>query len=223
MKLLRDPLGRPIKRLYFKTEELDERCERIVVDFMDLHAGGFKLPIPTDDLIRMIEAEADDLDMYADLPQEEDGHTDFFFDRKPRVLIAKRLSDPRYKNRLRTTLGHEYGHVWFHAPLWRKSGPEAQRESAAPSWTCHRDTIVTAPENDWMEWQAAYISGALLMPRSYVLGMAGEIAMRDGSKYPLNIDSDPGRAVIARIMRRCQVSEQAARVRLLRLSMLAEP
>ncbi|MHB8384539.1 MAG: ImmA/IrrE family metallo-endopeptidase [Candidatus Binataceae bacterium] len=222
MKLLRDPLGRPIKRLYFKTEELDDRCERIVVDFMDLHAGGFGLPIPTDDLIRMIEAEADDLDMYAVLPQEEDGHTDFFFDRKPRVLIAKRLSDPRYKNRLRTTLGHEYGHVWFHAPLWRNSGPEAQRESAAPSWTCHRDTIVTAPENDWMEWQAAYISGALLMPRAYVLVMAGEIAMRDGSKFPLNIDSDPCRAAVARIMRRCQVSEQAARVRLMRLGILAE-
>jgi Zn-dependent peptidase ImmA (M78 family) len=74
-----------------------------------------------------------------------------------------------------------------------------------------------------MEWQAAYISGALLMPRSYVLAMAGEIAMRDGSKFPLNIDADPGRAVVARIMRRCQVSEQAARVRLLRLGILAEP
>ena len=59
---------------------------------------------------------------------------------------------------------------------------------------------MTAPENDWMEWQAAYISGALLMPRSYVLVMAGEIAMRDGSKFPLDIDSEPGRAVIARIM-----------------------
>ncbi len=222
MKLLRDPLGRPIRRLYFKTEELDDRCERNVVDFMDLHAGGFRLPIPTDDLIRMIEAEVDDLDMYADLPQEEDGHTDFFFDRKPRVLIAKRLSDPRYKNRLRTTLGHEYGHVWFHAPLWRESGPEARREPAAPSWTCHRDTIVTAPENDWMEWQAAYISGALLMPRSYLQLWAGEIAMREAKQPPLSIDSDLIRAVVARIMRRCQVSEQAARVRLLRLSLLTE-
>ena len=220
MKLLRDPLGRPIKRLYFKTEELDDRCERIVVDFMDLRAGGFKLPIPTDDLIRMIEADADDLDMYAELPQEEDGRTDFFSDRKPRVLIAKRLSDPRYINRLRTTLGHEYGHVWFHAPLWRKDGPEAQRQPAAPSWTCHRDTIVTAPENDWMEWQAAYISGALLMPRSYLLGMPAEIALRDRSEFPLKVDSEPGRAVIARVMRRCEVSEQAARVRLLRLGLL---
>jgi hypothetical protein len=62
MKLLRDPLGRPIKRLYFKTEELDERCEQIIVDFMHRRSAGYRLPIPTDDIIRMIEAEADDLD-----------------------------------------------------------------------------------------------------------------------------------------------------------------
>jgi len=105
MKLLRDPLGRPIKRLYFRTEELDERCEQIVAGFMRRHSGGFKLlPIPTDDIIRMIEAEADDLDMYAELPEGQDGYTDFFFDRKPRVKISARLSDPRYENRLRFTL-----------------------------------------------------------------------------------------------------------------------
>jgi len=75
MKLLRDPLGRPIKRLYFKTEELDERCEQIVADFMRRHSGGYKLPIPTNDIIRMIQAEADDLDMHADLPEELDGFT----------------------------------------------------------------------------------------------------------------------------------------------------
>ena len=83
MKLLRDPLGRPIDRLYFKTDELDERCERKIADFMDRHCGGFRLPIPTDDLIRLVEMETEDLDMYAELPEEEDGHTDFFADRKP--------------------------------------------------------------------------------------------------------------------------------------------
>ena len=40
----------------------------------------------------MIEADTDDLDLYADLPDDEDGHTDFFVDRKPIVKIAKRLS-----------------------------------------------------------------------------------------------------------------------------------
>ena len=109
MKLLRDPLGRPIPRLYFKLEELDEECEQIVADFMDRHSGGFNLPVPTDDIIRMIEDETEDLDVYADLPEELDGYTDFYSDRKPRVLIAKRLSDARYENRLRMTLGHEFG------------------------------------------------------------------------------------------------------------------
>ncbi len=171
----------------------------------------------------MIEFDADDLDMYADLPEEEDGHTDFFTDRKPRVLISSRLSEPGYKNRLRMTLGHEYGHVWFHAPLWRKSGREdASHNPAEPSWTCHRDGIVTAPQNDWMEFQAAYIGGALLMPGSDVKVWASEIAMREAKQPPLPVDSDLARSVIERIMRRCQVSEQAARVRLLRLGLLTE-
>jgi Zn-dependent peptidase ImmA (M78 family) len=222
MKLLRDPLGRPIKRLYFKTEELDERCEQIVADFMRRHSGGYRLPIPTDDIIRMIEAEADDLDMYANLPEGQDGYTDFFFDQRPRVKISARLSDPRYENRLRFTLGHEYGHVWFHAPLWRKGAQEPDSRPADPCWTCHRENIETAAENDWMEFQAGYIGGALLMPKSGLSIMAGEIEMREGGKPPLRVDSELGRAAIERTMRRCQVSEQAARVRLFRLGLLTE-
>ncbi len=140
MKVLRDPLGRPIKRLYFKTEELDDRCEPIIKEFMDRRSGGFSLPIPTDEIIRMIEADADNLDMYADLPEGLDGFTEFFVDRKPRVQVSARLSDPRYENRLRTTLGHEYGHVWFHAPLWRQFGKHPDRRPATLSWVCHRDT-----------------------------------------------------------------------------------
>jgi Zn-dependent peptidase ImmA (M78 family) len=220
MKLLRDPLGRPIKRIYFKAEDLDDRCELKIGDFMDRHCGGFRLPIPTDDIIRMVETEVEDLDIYADLPEEEDGHTDFFADRKPRVMIAKRLSDPRYENRLRMTLCHEYGHLWFHAPLWRKSGSDHPTD---PRWTCHRDRIVDAPQSDWMEFQAAYIGGALLMPRYSLRLWAREIVMREAKQPPVPPDSDLGRAVIERVMRRCQVSEQASRVRLLRLSLLAGP
>lgn len=222
MKLLRDPLGRPIDRLYFKTDELDDRCERKIADFMDRHSGGFRLPIPTDDLIRMIEADTDDLDLYADLPDDEDGHTDFFVDQKPIVKIAKRLSDPRYENRLRMTLGHEYGHVWFHAPLWRKSGSDTDEGPTEPRWTCHRDRIVDAPQTDWMEFQAAYVGGALLMPSYSVKLWAREIAMREAKQPPLPEDSDLGRAMIDRLIERCRVSEQAARVRLLRLHLLIE-
>jgi Zn-dependent peptidase ImmA (M78 family) len=221
MKLLRDPLGRPIKRLYFKPEELDERCERIIADFMHHHEGGLRLPIPTGDIIRIIKREANDLDLYADHPENIDGYTDYFTDRNPDVKISQRLAATRYHNRLRFTLAHEYGHVWFHAPLWRKPEQDPTRP-ATPCWTCHGDTIGTATESDWMEWQADHIGGALLMPGSYLFEWAGEIAMREGKSPPLHADSDLGRALMQRVMRRCEVSEQAARVRLRRLGLLTE-
>ncbi len=110
MKVLHDPLGRPIDRLYFKAEVLDERCERKIADFMERHGGGFRLPIPTSELIRMIVAEAGALDLYADLPEGVDGYTDYFTDRNPNVKISQRLAATRYHNRLRFTLAHEYGH-----------------------------------------------------------------------------------------------------------------
>lgn len=222
MKLLRDPLGRPIKRPYFKTEELDERCERIIRDFMDIRSGGFRLPIPTDEIVRMIETDADDLDMYANLPEGQDGFTEFFVDRKPRVQISARLSDARYENRLRTTLGHEYGHVWFHAPLWRHSGKRSDRSPVTPSWVCHRDTIVAAPENDWMEWQAGYICGALLMPRTNVIALTNQVAEDYGGAAPVALDAPAGRDLIIQARKRFQVSEQAAHVRLSRLGLLYE-
>jgi Zn-dependent peptidase ImmA (M78 family) len=222
MSLLRDPLGRPIPRIYFRAETLDARCERLIEEFMKRHCGGFRLPISTDDLIRMIEAETDDLDMYAELPENVDGYTDYFADRPPRVKIAERLSSPRYENRLRMTLAHEYGHVRFHAPLWRKSWERSAKGRIARSWRCEHETIEAAPEKDWMEWQAAYIGGALLMPRSYVLVLAGDAAERAGKDLPLVADSDSGRVLIRRLMRRCQVSEHAVRVRLLRLDFVRE-
>ena len=73
-----------------------------------------------------------------------------------------------------------------------------------------------------MEWQADHLGGALLMPRSNVLAWAGELAMHEGRNPPLHVDSNLGRAVIGRLKRRCQVSEQAARTRLRRLGLLSE-
>ena len=46
--------------------------------------------------------------------------------------------------------------------------------------------------------------------------------MREGKHPPVTDDSDLGRAAIERLITRCWVSEQAARVRLLRLGLLTE-
>lgn len=131
------------------------------------------------------------------------------------MRIARRLSDPRYENRLRMTLGHEYGHVWFHAPLWRnsKSGDEQPDD---PQWTCHRDRIVAAREIDWMEFQAAYIGGALLMPKNPLCLWAHEITASEAKEPPLDAGRDLGSPLIERVINGCHVSPEAARIRLLR-------
>ena len=48
-----------------------------------------------------------------------EGLTEFRLGQKPSVKISALLAeDEGRKNRLRTTLTHEYGHVHFHAYLW---------------------------------------------------------------------------------------------------------
>jgi hypothetical protein len=76
-----------------------------------------------------------------------------YYDRRPDVKIAESIYRTRSDHRVRTTAGHEFGHVWLHAPLWREAGAR-MGATAGPVWNCYRDNIINAPENDWTEWQA---------------------------------------------------------------------
>ncbi len=48
-----------------------------------------------------------------------------------------------------------------------KSNPNASMQ------ICYRDNILDPAQTDWMEWQAGYVCGALLMPASQVRELAG--------------------------------------------------
>ncbi len=89
---------------------------------MENRYDGLTLPIPTDALMNLIERDARDLDCYADLTTAGpgvDGLTRFSPGSKPKVRIARELSEPgKNEHRLRTTLSHEYAHVMLHSPLW---------------------------------------------------------------------------------------------------------
>jgi len=66
---------------------------------------------------------------------------------------------------------HEFGHVKFHGPLWAQkfaNGDLLERGVNSNKAISKRDNILDAPQSDWMEWQAGYISGALLMPATPV-------------------------------------------------------
>lgn len=229
MRSAPDPTGRFPKRPYYEDGELDRLCEQVISDFLLDRYGKVLLPVPTEDLTVLIERDAEDLDLYADLSGEEGGAqgvTDFFPGRKPRVRIAKELSEQEHKeNRLRTTLTHEYGHVKCHAPLYDAEAspslfPDLHEKKPVPK--CHRATTHGTNTTDWMEWQAGYMSGALLMP----ITQSGRIVCDAQIKFRIygacRTQSAQGRALIGLVSRSFAVSRDAAKVRLEQLGYLVK-
>src|SRR4051812_43840489 len=175
MKLVRDTTGRFNQRPHYEPAELDRECEALVTAFLKTKHGQAEYPISTDDLATLIEQEARDLDLYADLSQygpSVEGVTIFVPGDRPAVKISRALAeDDARRNRLRTTLTHEFGHVHFHsylfdqklraAKLFTSSTPSASVDSVQ---ICKRETILDASRGDWMEWQAGHVWGAMLMP-----------------------------------------------------------
>lgn len=227
VRMLPDKTGRFAERPHYELEELDRECERMVLAFLRKRHGEIKFPIATDDLRVLIEEHADSLDAYADLSQygeDVEGMTAFYPDSKPEVFISGELAnDPRRENRLRTTLTHEFGHVHFHQHLWAEkfmAGRLFDRPSRENKAICKRDTILGARQVDWMEWQAGYISGAILMPAGFIRRLVSGYCQQKGLHAGIPMMSDDAREVIRWVMESFMVSEEAARVRLIKLGAL---
>lgn len=229
VKMIRDLTGRFALRPYYIASDLDRECEQIVIAFLTARHGAVRFPITTDELSVLIEMEGADLDSCVDLSLYGDnveGVTAFYVDREPDVMISDRLAnDPRRENRLRTTLAHEFGHVRFHRHLWAEKLATgdlfAVQKDDDNKAICKRDTILNAPQSDWMEWQAGYISGAILMPVSAVRQLADEYCTPRGIHSAVDLQSDHGQILVHSVKDEFQVSEEAARVRLRALNLLS--
>ena len=230
MKYVRDTTGRFDQRPHYEMSELDEACEHIITGFMQEQHGRLILPIPTDDLTKLIERDADDLDLYADLSDEGpdvEGITYFRPGQKPTVRIASGLSErSRPENRLRTTLSHEYGHVKFHDPLWQRvKTPTLSLFAETNSMSvqkCQRARIVNAAASDWMEWQAGYICGAILMPVGALRKLVQIYLERYNLYAPLSVSTQAARVLITQFASQFAVSQDAARVRLIKMGYITE-
>ncbi len=227
MKYVRDLTGRFAERPHYEPQELDVMFERAVIGFLKQQRGKVEFPLTTEDLTVLIERDADDLDAYADLSEYGDmveGVTEFAPGRRPRVRISQELASSEHReNRFRTTLTHEYGHVKLHGYLFELGGKTLDlfsRDSKPKVIVCKRDTIVTAAPTDWMEWQAGYACGAVLMPASYVRSMAEVYFERAGIYGAVAAGSNHGQAMIDLLVGEFQVSRDAARVRLSVLGIL---
>jgi Zn-dependent peptidase ImmA (M78 family) len=130
------------------------------------------------------------------------------------------------ETRYRTTLTHEYGHVHFHGYLFamepRSSDLFQTAEvSGGGVQVCKRDTILDARKTDWMEWQAGYVCGALLMPISLLHGAIRVFQEERNLFGPIASGSTEAAALIQLIRTTFHVSAEAARIRLLKLDFLA--
>lgn len=227
---IKDPTGRFPERPYFRQEDLDSLSEEWMVGFLLEMHGKAEFPVSTEDLKVMIEGDTSDLDQYADLSEEgeEDeevqGLTLFYPDRKPVVKIAQELSDSIYReHRLRTTLTHEFAHVKLHAGLWPfdqlRLFPEGEE---LPGPRCKRPAEIGGYGGDWMEWQAGYVSGALLMPIGTITGL---VQATFDVRGPFDgVPSTPAQRadLIAVVGQQFGVSNDAARVRLSQLGYLTD-
>jgi hypothetical protein len=217
LKWVRDNSGRFRQRPHYLPNELEEICDDAICTFLRERHGKISFPVSTADLTVLIERAVDDLDSGCELEDGIDGLTDFFPGKKPKVKIAARLQQPYLENRLRTTLTHEHGHVLLHGFLFAVEDDLKKLFEGKPEETrnqCHRDTI-DGGSADWMEWQAGFACGALLMPASELTRIVSAFRNGENLKYSdIGVESEAGRQLIGRVMDEFQVSRDAARVRM---------
>jgi Zn-dependent peptidase ImmA (M78 family) len=224
---VRDQTGRFPTRPHFEPDEIEAECEQLVAAFFrDKYGQSFSAPWRTEDLVTLLEQHAGKVDLYADLISREgvdvEGATTFRRGQAPFIEIEATLAgDTRRENRLRTTLTHECTHVVLHRAVWET----LWERQAAPSFLdtegirehrgrCHRATMLRAHGTDWMEWQAGYGSGAILMPRND-FDAAAERARQLLALHGRVFHGTPEEQALAdNLAERYQVSREAARVRL---------
>lgn len=229
MKLIPDKMGRFFERPFFEDGELDNECDQIVTQFLIQKYGEVKFPISTEDLQCIIEKEAD-LDLYVTLGEDEEGKTDFR-KKKPDIAISEVLSsEPRFENRLRTTLAHEYGHAHFHRPFYEKKKEMRRAQTTLDFFDDEPDLVLVSyrsealktQDTDWLEWQARYVSGALLMPINDLKPRVIRFLEQHHLLGKATPEQPVVRTLIQKVAQRYQVSADAAQIRLQQLGFLKD-
>jgi Zn-dependent peptidase ImmA (M78 family) len=221
MKMIPDRSGRFPERPHWEIRELEQMCEETITSFLRERYGFERIAVPTEAITAIIERDAGDLDLrpgLSDDKYEVFGYTVFQRGEKPRVIIARELWEQRHRsNRLRMTLGHEYGHVLLHTWLYDKYG------SAAEPQRCHwRDLLPAERMADWAEWQAGYAGGALLMPESFIRRAVAAFFRERHEEPPVMRHSADALALSDRLALTFDVSVEAATVRLAQLGYLTD-
>ena len=216
-----------IEPQFYALDYLEALCERTMVEFCTAIYGQELVPVPTDVLTQLLQRDTSVLNLFAPLDSGINGMTTMYGDeRRPCVDIASELSRQWFReNRLRTTLAHEYAHVLLHAPLWRaQCMAESQESETLIAQACRRDTVEDHihRNGDRIEWQAGYISGALLMPRRRIDLLVAQFLSTHSCRAPLSAGSADAEQLVELVSIGFRVSRHGARYRLERLGLISD-
>jgi hypothetical protein len=218
VKWIPDRSGAFPKRLFFESiAELDHECERLV-EFVHFRQRGKKFVPPLDDdTLQVLIEHSADVDLFASLERGVEGETEFRPNARPLIRMSEEIAnDPSRRNRLRTGMAHEWFHAAYHRPVWEILWARQRRTgtSAPVVAKCSRETMIAAPDQNWLEFQAGYASCAILMPRTWLDRSVAELLVSD--------TDDQVNAVINGVAAEYDVSYEAARWRLRQLGIIRQ-
>ena len=233
MKWYRGPDGS--ERIWFDVGEIEGMAEG------ELRKAALlpTLEAPVVDIERFIESHLGvRLDQYGDLDPDVLGVTQYPPGLPPEISINKDLTNtaldtedgpPGLRGRWRATLAHEASHVMLHQVLFDLNSDQGRMlggDSEGPRlMRClKREVTFRQGGRDWREVQANRGMAALLMPQSVFIAAAQQEFQRLGLRAgTVTEGSDESQEIVATLANRCEVSWQAARIRLATLRLVSPP
>lgn len=223
MKWLSDPTRRFLERPHFSEAEVQQRVDAAIATCF--HDDRPSFPIGDNDLDLLVDSVTSHYDPQADLRghlgADVEGVTIFRPGEKARVKISNQLMDNTYRLRRRMTIAHEVGHVLLHCELYGENRTLDLFSDSAERGRVYCKQATMLPGVDWMEWQASYAGGVLLMPSGAIRDAMAELR---GNKieHPVYPDEPEAQTIVRRIASIFEVSIDAAKVRLMQTGFIEQ-
>lgn len=223
MKTRRDTASPWGRRVYFD----DVEFERMMIELCGRVPGSTFEPGRGIDVDRVLMEGLGCEPDFVELPPGVLGRTRFTRDGRIEVEISRTLADEAEtsvpaRRRLRSTLGHECGHIACHLALVLPDTdtldlfPSGSQPPPTPQLLCRNESVGdTRYGGEWWEYQANRCMSALLMPRRLVPQYLTEVLQNEGfDSMTLAIRGDAGRRVVTGISDVFDVNPVVAMLRL---------
>jgi len=219
MRATRDPRSPWGIRLWFEEEEFDQTMDGVRQRAGDVFAEGRGVDVE-EILMRVYEVSPD----YLDLPRGVLGRTVFHADGRMDIHLSRDLSERAEhgavaRRRLRSTMGHECGHIALHRGLQ----PSAVGVRDAPAILCRAQALERGDDRagEWWEYQANRAMASLLMPSDLTRAVLSRtLRARGHDRLEGALEAEEGTEVLKGLSRAFDVSFEMSLYRLGGLGLL---